>query len=137
MSITGTISEQIQKAINAHGVWKVKLAQAVESGTVEMAPEEARRHDQCRLGQWLYGQLDPALATSPRYQTVKELHFQFHQAAAEIVAMSLARKRTDALEAMEFGSTFKQASARLVIELTAWGDEAGGGARGDGGEGGI
>jgi hypothetical protein len=126
MAITGTIAEQIQKAINAHGVWKVKLSQAVDAGSVEMTPEQARRDDQCPLGQWLYGPIPPALRASPHCQAVVDLHARFHQAAAEIVALSLARKRADALSAMEFGSTFKQASARLVIELTAWGDEAGG-----------
>jgi hypothetical protein len=125
MAITGTIEEQIQKAINAHGVWKVKLSQAVDAGTVEMTAEQARRDDACPLGQWLHGELTPALTASPRYQAVVDLHARFHHAAAEIVTMALARKRADALSAMEFGSTFKQASAKLVIELTAWGDEAG------------
>jgi hypothetical protein len=35
-------------------------------------------------------------------------------------ALSAARKRTEALGAMEMGSGFKQASAKLVIALTNW-----------------
>jgi hypothetical protein len=123
MTISGTIVEQIQKAVNAHGVWKVKLSQMVDSGTMTMTPDQARADNQCPLGQWLYGPLDPALKASDHYQTVIELHARFHQAAVGIVVMSLARKRTEALEAMEFGSTFKQFSAKLVLELSAWGDE--------------
>ena len=126
MAITGTIAEQIQKAINAHGIWKVKLGQMVDSGTVSMTADEARADNLCPLGQWLYGPVDPSLKASSHFATVVDLHKRFHQAAGEIVAKSVARKRTEALEAMEFGSTFKQVSAKLVIELTAWGDEVGG-----------
>lgn len=126
MVIAGTIAEQIQKAISAHGVWKVKLAQAVDAGTVDMTPDQASADNLCPLGLWLYGPLDAGLRTSPRFEAVRDFHAKFHHAAGEIVAMSHARKRTDALAAMEFGSTFKQMSAKLVIELTAWGDEVGG-----------
>jgi hypothetical protein len=38
------------------------------------------------------------------------------------MALSIARKRTEALEAMEMGSTFKQTSAKLIMALSAWSD---------------
>lgn len=125
MAIAGTPQEQIQKAITAHGIWKVRLSQSVEAGSADMTVNVVRADNQCPLGQWLYGPIDSALKASERYATVKELHARFHQAAGDVLALSLARKRTDALAAMEFGSTFKQSSAKLVIALTALGESVG------------
>jgi hypothetical protein len=122
-AITGaTLQEQIQKAITAHGVFKVRVGQMVEAGTNDMTAAVAGADDQCPFGQFLYSGIDPAAKASPHYATVKDLHATFHHAAGEVVALSLARKRTEALAAMEMGSTFKQASAKLVIALTAWSD---------------
>jgi methyl-accepting chemotaxis protein len=124
-AITGsTLQEQIQKAITAHGIFKVRLGQMVEAGGTEMAPAVAAADDQCPLGQWLYGGVDPSEKSGPQYQMVRDIHAAFHRAAGEVVALSSARKRTEALEAMEFGSTFKQASAKLVIALTTWADSS-------------
>jgi methyl-accepting chemotaxis protein len=124
-AITGaTLQEQIQKAITAHGVFKVRLGQMVEAGGTEMTAAVAASDNQCPLGQWLYGGVDPSEKSSPHYQMVKDLHATFHKAAGEVVALSIARKRTEALEAMEMGSTFKQTSAKLVIALTTWADSS-------------
>jgi hypothetical protein len=120
--VGATLQEQVQKAITAHGVFKVKLGQMVEAGTNEMAPAVVGSDNQCPLGQWLYNGIDPTFKASPHYQIVKDHHATFHKAAGEVAALSAARKRTEALEAMEMGSTFKQASAKLVIALTTWGD---------------
>jgi methyl-accepting chemotaxis protein len=122
-AITGaTLRDQIQKAITAHGVFKVRLGQMVEAGTNDMTAAVAAADNQCALGQWLYGGIDPAAKANPHYQIVKDLHATFHRAAGEVVALSLTRKRTEALAAMEMGSTFKQTSAKLVIALTTWSD---------------
>jgi hypothetical protein len=122
-AITGaTLQDQIQKAITAHGVFKVRLGQMVEAGTAEMTPQAAASDDQCAFGQWLYGGIDPAGKASPHYATVKELHAIFHKAAGEVATLSAARKRTEATAAMEMGSTFKQTSGKLVIALSNWAD---------------
>ena len=118
--VGATLQEQIQKAITAHGVFKVRLGQMVEGGTSEMSPAVAASDNQCAFGQWLYGGLDGSAKANPHYQTVKDLHAAFHHAAGEIVSLSAAHKRGEALAAMEMGTTFKQMSAKLVIALTAW-----------------
>ena len=122
-AITGaTLQEQIQKAITAHGVFKVRLGQMVEASGTEMTAAVAGADDQCPLGQWLYGGVSAMDKANPQFQVVKDLHATFHHAAGEVVALSAARKRTEALAAMEMGSTFKQTSAKLVIALTNWSD---------------
>ena len=117
-----TIQEQIQKAITAHGVEKIRLSQMVEAGGTEMTAAVAGADNECPLGQWLYNGIDPAAKANPNFQRAKDLHATFHHAAGEIVSLSAARKHTEALEAMEQGSTFKQASARLVTALSDWSD---------------
>jgi len=122
-AITGaTLKDQLQKAITAHGVFKVRLGQMVEAGTSEMSASDAGADNKCPVGEWLYGGIDPAAKSGPHYQTVKDLHATFHHAAGDIVSLSAAHKRGEALAAMEMGSTFKQASAKLVMALSAWSD---------------
>jgi methyl-accepting chemotaxis protein len=122
-AITGaTLQEQIQKAITAHGVFKVRLSMIVEAGTTEMTAATAAADSRCPVGQWLYGGLDPSVKASAHYQTVMDLHATFHRAAGDVMALSLARKQGEALAAMETPSTFKQASDKLVAALTAWSD---------------
>jgi methyl-accepting chemotaxis protein len=125
-AITGaTLQDQIQKAITAHGVFKVRLGQIVETGSSEMTVAVAEADNQCPLGQWLHNGLDQTAKASEPYRTVMELHATFHHAAGEVMALSLARKRTEALAAMEMGSTFKRTSAKLVMALSAWADSLG------------
>jgi methyl-accepting chemotaxis protein len=122
-AITGAnLKEQLQKAITAHGVFKVRLGQMVEAGTSEMTAAVAAADNKCPLGEWLYGGIEGSAKSTPQYQNVKDLHATFHKAAGDIVTLSAAHKRSDALAAMEMGSTFKQASAKLVMALSAWAD---------------
>ncbi|HEX7491636.1 MAG TPA: CZB domain-containing protein [Candidatus Limnocylindrales bacterium] len=122
-AITGAnLKEQLQKAITAHGVFKVRLGQMVEAGTGEMTAAVAAADNKCPLGEWLYTGIDASARSTPQYQNVKELHATFHHAAGEIVNLSAAHKRGEALAAMEMGSTFKQASAKLVVALSGWAD---------------
>jgi methyl-accepting chemotaxis protein len=122
-AITGAnLKEQLQKAITAHGVFKVRLGQMVEAGTSDMTAAVAAADNKCPLGEWLYGGIDAAAKSSPQYQNVRELHAAFHKAAGDIVTLSAAHKRGEALGAMEMGSTFKQTSAKLVMALSAWAD---------------
>jgi len=119
--VGATLKDQIQKAMTAHGVYKVKLGQAVETGATDMPVAVVAATDKCPTGDWL-GAMDSATKASPHYSTVKDLHATFHKVSADVMALSIARKRTEALGAMEMGSTFKQTSAKLIMALSAWSD---------------
>jgi hypothetical protein len=114
------LSEQVQKALVAHGAWKVRLAQAIESGSSEFSPETVRLDDQCPLGKWLVGVSDPALRQGDHFATVRRLHAQFHLAAASVLLLALSGKKPQARAAMEPGSEFATTSTRLTLALTAW-----------------
>jgi hypothetical protein len=120
IAAAGSLQEQIQRAITAHGVFKVRLSLIVESGTADMTAAVAGADNLCPVGQWLYGALDPSVKAGPYYENVWVLHATFHRAAGEVMALALARKQGEALAAMETPSTFKQASDKLVAALTAW-----------------
>ena len=124
-SITGdTLQEQIQKAISAHGVYKFKLSRMVEAESGEIQPPTAAADNLCPVGQWLYEGLAPAQRSGEHYRSVVELHARFHRAAGEVAALSFARRRTEALEAMELTSSFKKTSDQLVAALEAWAEFA-------------
>jgi hypothetical protein len=120
-SITGdTLQEQIQKAISAHGVYKFRLVHMVEAQTNEIPPATAASDSYCAIGQWLSESLAPQARASRHYRNVVDLHTRFHRAAGEIASLSAARRRTEALEAMEPTSSFKRLSDQLVEALEAW-----------------
>jgi hypothetical protein len=120
-SITGdTLQEQIQKAISAHGIFKFRLAHMVEAESGEILPPTASADYHCPVGLWLNETLSDQVRASERCRTVVELHARFHHAAGEVAALSVARRRTEALEAMEPTSTFKKASDQLVRAMEEW-----------------
>jgi hypothetical protein len=122
IAAAGTLQEQIQRAITAHNVYKVRLSLIVETGTNEITAKDAAADDLCPVGKWLYYGLEVAAMSDPHYESVRDLHTTFHNAAGEVMGLSLARKRGEALAAMETPSTFKQASDKLMAALTEWSD---------------
>jgi hypothetical protein len=118
----GTLKDQIQKAITAHGVYKVRFVFLVETGSNDMPAAAASSDLRCPIGEWLYNGLTAEDRAGTHYKTVKELHAAFHRACGEVMAISLAHKRTEALEAMGMGSTFKVTSSKLVTALSDWHD---------------
>jgi hypothetical protein len=78
----------VDKAIEAHGVWKARLRAAIAAGGSEFIVAVVAEPDQCALGKWLHG---PALARfggHPRYRAVVESHAEFHAEAARILSMA-------------------------------------------------
>jgi len=106
-------------AIAAHGAWKRRLAAAITSGTDVSTPDRVRVDNACDFGKWLYG-ADLATRTDPHYAEIKDLHAQFHRAAADVLAMALAGRKTDAQKATTPGSTFASISGQLTTRMMAW-----------------
>lgn len=82
--------------IGAHVMWKQRLTAFIAGSSTEtLDPEAIRTDDRCALGKWIYG-AGRAMADLPRYEEVRALHAQFHQNAAEVVALHLAGKTDEA-----------------------------------------
>jgi hypothetical protein len=113
---------QINAAILAHDEWKARLLAAIDSGSSEFQPDAVRADNLCPFGQW-FESVEPELRDSLHYERVRTLHAQFHEAAADVLALALSGRGPQALTSLEFGSEFVRASVLLVDELEFWREE--------------
>ncbi len=49
--------EEITKAIGMHGIWKLRLKQAIDLGSSEFSVEHISPDNECAFGKWLYSLL--------------------------------------------------------------------------------
>ena len=113
--------EEIDKAIGAHGMWKTRLKQAIETGKSEVSVETIRQDNQCNFGKWLYGgSLSASDKSSIQYKAVRELHAEFHQCAARVADLAVAGKKGEADKMLAFGGDFTTASAKLTAAMMEW-----------------
>jgi hypothetical protein len=110
---------EINAAIQAHDEWKERLLAAVEAGSSDLHPDQVREDGLCVFGQWL-ASAAADLRASLHYERVRDLHAQFHRAAADVLALALSGKGPQALTSLEFGSEYIRASVLLVDEMEFW-----------------
>jgi hypothetical protein len=103
--------ETIDKVIWAHSRWKVRLKQAIETGKSDFNVENTRNPCACEFGQWLDSEDGKKL---PDYDTIVELHNEFHGEAATILGLALKGSAREATAKMQMGSKFNQLTAKLV-----------------------
>jgi methyl-accepting chemotaxis protein len=113
-----TDSAALTKAIAAHGAWKMRLKEAISTGVDASTRDKVRLDNLCDFGKWLYS-ADAATMADSRFANIKDLHAQFHETAADVVAMALAGKRADAEKAMALG-TYALISLKLTTAMVAW-----------------
>ena len=78
--------EEINDAIGAHSVWKMKLRTAIAVGKADVNAHDVAKDDACAFGQWLYSPaLSPAVRASSDYLTVRTLHADFHKCAGKVL----------------------------------------------------
>jgi hypothetical protein len=69
----------VTKAIAAHGQWKIRLRQAIETGKSEWTVDQVKVDDQCVLGKWIYGDAVVRFPGDSLVREIRELHREFHQ----------------------------------------------------------
>ena len=78
--------DEIGKAIGAHGVWKMRLKTAIDTGKADAQATDVAKDNACAFGQWLYGPSIPAaVRASLDYQSVRKLHADFHKCASKVI----------------------------------------------------
>ena len=113
--------EEIVKEITAHGQWKARLAEAINTGKIDVPVETICQDDQCAFGKWLYGAtLAPSDKTSSHYRTVKDLHAEFHKTAARVAELASSGKKAEAERMMDLGGEYAAISGRLTIAMMEW-----------------
>jgi methyl-accepting chemotaxis protein len=116
-----SLENEINAAIGAHGLWKGKLRDAIQTGRSDATPQGVRVDNQCKFGQWLYGASIPGAAKmSANYGECLKLHKTFHVAAAHVLELALAGKKADAEAAMRDGSEFATVSHTLIDTMMRW-----------------
>lgn len=111
--------DKIVHAIAAHAKWKFRLREAIETGTSEWTVNEVQKDDRCDFGMWLQA-LPADERKSEHWETVRQLHAQFHKEAAEVLRLALAGRRQEAEAAIAQGSQFAKTTTKLTITMTAW-----------------
>ena len=114
-------SENIDKAIAAHGAWKERLTNTIASGTSDFDPDVVKQPDKCEFGKWLYGgDISTAAKDSDYYTKSVDLHAQFHVEAGKILSLALQGKKAEAEGLMGDDSEFVKLSSTLTGLLNEW-----------------
>lgn len=118
MTITSTLAQQLNSAIGAHGLWKTRLRQAIDSGSSEFAVDKVGKDNLCDFGKWLHTGCDPAAKASSHHATIEQLHAEFHKVAAEVLKLATSGKKAEADKM--FQGMFATKSMDLVMALQSW-----------------
>jgi hypothetical protein len=111
---------ELNKAIKAHSVWKVRLKDAVDTGNSEFSPTQVRANHLCEFGKWL-NSLPLHEKAQADYKTIQPLHEKFHAEAARILEMATSGQKDKAhLALTDIKSDFVYTSAQLINALSAW-----------------
>ncbi len=116
----------LDHAIAAHAKWKFRLREAIKTGQSEWTVEKVRPDDLCEFGKWL-NSLPMNDRMMNEWGEVKTLHARFHVAAADVLALALAGRKSEADTAMAPGGTFADVSTKLVRIITDWKKRVSGG----------
>lgn len=106
----------VEEAIKAHALWKVRLTAYVTKPDGSLIPAEIARDDRCELGKWIHEEAGNH-AHLPEFQELKGTHADFHRAAAGIVRMINAGTVRDIATVTGFASEFGVLSKKIVTEL--------------------
>ncbi len=111
--------EEINKAIAAHGVWKQRLRQAIDSGASEFTVENVQPDNRCDFGRWL-NSLPVGDKSCEHWKNVQGLHARFHIEAARILNLAIQGNQQEAEKALAFDSQFANLSAMLTSSMVKW-----------------
>lgn len=112
-------SEQIDKALLAHGAWKYRLTLAVEKGASEFNVSQTQVDNRCDFGRWYYS-LPVDLRSTEVGKKIQTLHAEFHREAARVLDLATHGNKTQALKALEPGGPYAEISGHLALTLRQW-----------------
>ena len=112
-------SDQINKALLAHGAWKQRLQSAVAAGASEFVVVHVETDNRCDFGKWFYG-LPTGLRATNTAGKIQALHAEFHKEAARILDLALKGKKDQAQQALGPGEKFSLSSGQLALALKQW-----------------
>ena len=104
-------------AIKAHAAWKMKLTQYLQKPDGSLQPDAVAFDDRCELGKWIHGEAAAKHWNDPDYQTLRQAHAAFHEAAADVVRKAGAKQSVAEDTALGADSPYDRASKAVTIAL--------------------
>ncbi len=111
--------ENINRAIGAHGAWKIHLREAIETGESKWTIDTVRRDDQCVFGKWLNALPSEVTSTELARHIISD-HARFHELVASILDLAVSGHSEEAKLATERGSEFMNLSSELTQTMMEW-----------------
>lgn len=113
------MNEQIDRALVAHGAWKQRLFQAIQTGQSEFSPTIVQTDNRCEFGAWLYS-LSEEIRQTSEWTKIRQLHADFHREAARVLTLALQGRKKEAEAAVASGSPFHLLTGQLTVALGQW-----------------
>lgn len=114
--VPNNVGIDLDKALEKHSEWKVKLRTAI-SKREEMDAATISRDDCCDFGKWLHHGVKSHLAHEPSYADCVARHAAFHIEAGRIANMINAKKFREAETLLGNGSAFVAASTAVGVAI--------------------
>ena len=114
-----SVSDEIMKAIGAHGSWKLKLKTAVTTGKSDVNVSALSQDNQCEFGKWLYS-LQGNMRQSAEWKSVQKLHADFHKEAGLVLDLALKGQKAEAEKRIANGGAFDKVSKEIAVSLAQW-----------------
>lgn len=113
------LEDEVTRAIGAHGTWKRRLSDAIESGRSEFSVAKLSVDSACDFGKWFYA-LPAAERLTDDARKVQQLHAAFHREAGTVLASALTGNKADAAKRLSVSSPFAKVSADLTGAMMQW-----------------
>lgn len=111
---------ELNRAIGAHGVWKVRLREAIESGASDYHPETVAADAACEFGKWLYS-IPTGERSAEFWEKVQRIHARFHNEAGKILQLAVDGRRDEALALVtDLRGEFVTTSIEMTNLLAEW-----------------
>ena len=112
---------EIDKAIGNHGMWKLRLKAAIDSGRLETPIEYIRGDRECPFGKWLHGPtITPATRASVHFARVTTLHARFHQTTAHVAELATTGHGDQAAVEITGAGEFSRAHREMAAAMEEW-----------------
>ena len=111
---------ELNKAIKAHSMWKIRLKDAIDTGMSDISASQAKDSHQCAFGKWL-DSLPLSEKARDEYKAIIPLHDKFHMIAGNVLQMALGGQKDKAHEALtNITGDFLYTSAQLTNVISEW-----------------
>ncbi len=106
----------LDKAIDAHVQWKVKLRAAIRQKD-KLDATTIAADNCCELGKWLHGAGRAAHGRLPAHGNLVDKHARFHRAAGAVASKVNAAEYVLADRMLEPGTDYAKASSDVVAAI--------------------